>query len=124
MRISDWSSDVCSSDLAPGAVAFGGEGICVRVVLRRVGGWIGIAVGGGRFGVVGVKRIGVAGIRFGVFGRIGSVAGVIVRVFIVVVLGSPGAGLVGARFGARVDRRGALRVLAVVLRDEIGRAHV
>src|SRR3546814_8543119 len=57
MRISDWSSDVCSPDL------------------------------------------------------------VIVRVFIVVVLGSPGAGLVGARFGARVDRRGALRVLAVVLRD-------
>src|SRR3546814_52176 len=91
MRISDWSSDVCSSDL--------------------------IAVGGGRFGVVGVKRIGVAGIRFGVFGRIGSVAGVIVRVFIVVVLGSAGAGLVGARFGARVDRRGGLRVLAVVLRD-------
>src|SRR3546814_20989964 len=79
--------------------------MCVRVVLRRVGGWIGIAVGGGRFGVVGVKRIGVAGIRFGVFGRIGSVAGAIVRVFIVVVLGSAGAGLVGARFGARVDRR-------------------
>src|SRR3546814_13490785 len=70
-----------------------------------------------RFGVVGVKRIGVAGIRFGVFGRIGSVAGAIVRVFIVVVLGSAGAGLVGARFGARVDRRGGLRVLAVVLRD-------
>src|SRR3546814_9387081 len=36
---------------------------------------------------------------------------------IFVVLGSPDAGLVGARFGARVDRRGALRVLAVVLRD-------